>query len=309
MIIKGKRLAILLAGLFTCLSISYTQSFNEINHNLKGTLYKSIQFTSRIADTNLNYSIYLPPGYHMAKDSFAIVFLLHGVRGDENSWIKSLRIHRLADSLISIHELEPLILVMPEGKNSYYINDYRKSFPYDSIFINDFYPYIMKNYKVNQLRYSRFVAGLSMGGFGAIMLATRNPDCFGGVVALSPAIRTDSMIVNESHKKYNNYFAPLFGDDLQGNDRLNRHWKNNSIFYLLNDSLANNLRNINWYIDCGFDDYLLPGNEALHKLFLSYSIPHEYHVRPGRHERKYWEEGIITWLKYINGKLVENRQN
>jgi enterochelin esterase-like enzyme len=59
------------------------------------------------------------------------------------------------------------------------------------------------------------------------------------------------------------------------------------------------LRTLNWYIDCGLTDYLLPGNEALHDLFVRYQISHTIINRTGGHERNYWTTGLVPSLLYI----------
>jgi S-formylglutathione hydrolase FrmB len=278
------------------------QSFTELNSEIKGTVYKSLDFNSKIVDNKLKYSVYLPPYYHTSNDSFPVLYLLHGYGGNETSWIDRCNIHRIIDSLILIREIPPMIIVMPDGKNSYYINDYQHKFPYENIFIGELIPYIDSTYKSLPFKKFRYIAGLSMGGYGAVVLSIKHHDVFGICIALSAALRTDEMIINEDSSKYSNKFSDLFGGELQGSARVNEYWRSYSPFYLLNDSISGKLKNTYWYINCGMNDFLIQGNESLHAAFLKLEILHEYHVRVGSHNWEYWKTGIIEGIKFAGKK-------
>jgi enterochelin esterase-like enzyme len=283
----------------------YGQSFNEINSEIRGTVYKSLEVYSNILNDKLNYSVYLPPYYHTSADSFPVLYLLHGFMGDETSWIDRTKIHIIIDSLISREEIPPLIVVMPDARNSYYINDYQLQFPYEDIFINEFIPFIDSTYKTLPYPGYRIIAGLSMGGFGAVINCIKHADVFGSCIALSAAVRTDEMTVNMKPEEYSSKFSHIYGSNLEGNDRITEHWVNNSPFYLINDSIADRLKSIDWYFDCGMNDFLINGNEILHQIFLKYNIPHEYHVRIGSHNWDYWHTGIIEGIRFAGQRLKE----
>ena len=280
------------------------QSFTELNSDIRGTVYKSLEANCNIMENKLMYSIYLPPYYHTSNEGFPVLYLLHGIRGDETSWIDRCEIHIIIDSLIQIKEVPPLIIVMPDGKNSYYINDYLLQFAYEDIFIREFIPYIDSTYKTIPHTRSRIIAGLSMGGYGALINSIKHTDVFGTCVALSAAVRTDEMIINVKSADYNKKFSHIFGDDLEGKERITEHWKDNSPFYLVNDSISERLKSTNWYFDCGMNDFLINSNELLHQIFLKYNIPHEYHVRIGTHNWDYWRVGIINGISYICNQIV-----
>jgi enterochelin esterase-like enzyme len=282
----------------------FSQSYIETRKSIRGSVYQSISFYSKIAKDSLHYSIYLPPDYDISPERFPVFYLLHGLGGDETSWINDFSVHRMADSLIVEGEIPPMIIVMPDGRRSYYINDYLDVFPYDSIFIHEFLPFIDSVYKTAEDRNLRVIGGLSMGGFGALIHCFRHPGIFSAAIALSAAVRTDSMIFNEKPEKYSQNFSPIFGDSIPTYKQLTVHWKANNPLYLMNKQSAI-LQTICWYLDCGLSDYLLPGNEALHDLFLRYKIPHEFLVRSGGHERAYWESGLVPALQYAGKVLIK----
>lgn len=191
-----------------------------------------------------------------------------------------------------------MIIIMPDGRKSYFINDYQQQFPYEDIFTGELIPFIDSTYKTLQQKRYRFIGGLSMGGYGALILSIKHPDMFGVCIALSAAVRTDEMIASVDSANYINKFSVLFGSEFQGNERINEYWKSYSPFYLLNDSISGEIKSISWYIDCGIDDFLIKGNEALHTAFLNLGIKHEYHVRAGSHDWEYWKKGIIEGMKF-----------
>jgi enterochelin esterase-like enzyme len=285
------------------------QSFTHLNSNINGTVYRSIGYRSEITGSTLMYSVYLPPFYYSSADSFPVLYLLHGYGGSETSWIDRCNIHVIIDSLIRSGDIPPMIVIMPDAKNSYYINDCEGRFPYEDIFIKELLPFVDSTYKTCSGRANRIIGGLSMGGYGAVIYSILHHEYFATCIALSSAIRSDEMILNQRQDDYNNKFGPLYGNGLVGEERLTELWKSYNPLYMINDSVAGILKSINWYIDCGTDDFLLPGNEMLHQLFLKYNIPHEYHVRIGAHNWEYWRAGIIDGFKFAGRKLIRLAAN
>lgn len=270
---------------------------------LKGTVYESLGIESKLLGEYVKYSVYLPPEYNSTNEKYPVLYLLHGFNGNETSWVRDSHIQLLMDSLISNKIIRPFILVMPNGQNSYFINNYNNSFPYEDFFINELVPFIDSTYRTLPERNFRGTAGLSMGGYGAIILPVKHPDIFGYSVALSAALRTDETFIKVSKKKYSINFAKLYGDSLNEQQRITRHWKENSPFYLVNKQTANDLKKIQWYINCGMQDFLLPGNESFHWLLLDLNIPHEYHMCIGTHNLHYWDMEIPYGLEFFSSHL------
>jgi enterochelin esterase-like enzyme len=285
----------------------YPQISDSLHFEIKGKAFRSLTYFSHLANENLKYSIYLPPGYSSSDKRFPVFYLLHGLGGNETSWISDFSVHRVTDSLIVAGAIPPLIIVMPEGRRSYYINDVQNRFPYEDILMKEFIPYIDSLYCTIASREYRVLGGLSMGGYGAVVNCIKHPDVFSTAIALSAAIRTDSMIIYEKDDKYNQCFKSVYGDSLSGNWRLTSHWIRNNPLYMVIKH-PDTLKSISWYFDCGLSDYLMPGNEALHDLFTRYKIPHQFHVRSGGHERAYWESGLVPALKFA-GEVFRNKSS
>jgi enterochelin esterase-like enzyme len=264
-------------------------------------------FQSKILHQSISYSVCLPGGYKINNEYYPVVYLLHGLDGDRNSWIDYFKIYNMIDSLRKTNTIHNFILVMPDAKNGYYINNYNKSFRYEDFFIDEFIPYIDSIYRTIPLKGCRVLAGISMGGFGAIILAVKHPKLFGSVIEMSGSIRTVKEFENLPQERYEQYFANVFGPKLSGEERITLHWKSNSPYYLIDSVSAENMKSINWYIDCGMDDYLLPANEAFHQLLMQYKIPHEFHIRPGNHNWEYWHESIVHGLMFLAEYMNSDR--
>lgn len=263
---------------------------------------QSLVVESEILQRDVKYSVYHPPSYAAtSSEQFKIMYLLHGYGGNENSWLKRCKLQALMDSLITHHANLEFVIVMPDAGNSYYINDFQNNNKYEDFFVEEFMPYIRSKFNADTT-YLPIICGLSMGGFGATILPVKHPDKFSSSINLSGAVRTRDVFMHINQYKYNEYFGDIYGKDLVGTERITNHWKENSPYYLIDSTLAQDLKLINWYIDCGMQDFLFYSNKALHELFLMYDISHEYHMRVGGHEWAYWRQGLINAMLYLSQK-------
>ena len=273
----------------------------RIGHNL------SIQ--SKILDQKIHYSVILPSSYHIDKKDYPVIYLLHGYGGNHESWLSRCHIDQIVDSLLQLNAIGEFIYVMPDAKNSYYINNFDSTFMYQDFFIQELVPAIDSLFRTKKQKEFRTLMGLSMGGFGSIILAVKNPELFGTVVALSPAVRNEDIYKDLSQEKYKTLYGPVYGPGLENENRVTQIWKENSPYFLIDSLSVKNYYSINWYIDCGIYDSLLPASEAFHQLLLQYKIPHELHERPGEHNWAYWHHSTVQGLEYITNKthLFENK--
>jgi enterochelin esterase-like enzyme len=283
---------------FVTLQLSFSQE--------KGSVLGSVKIESEILHKTVDYSVYLPYSYNSDTLKYPVIYLLHGFGGDETSWLVRCNLANLADSLIYEGVLPETIIIMPDGDNSYYINDYKSKNNYEDFFITEFIPGIESKYRIIQTKNDRTICGLSMGGFGAIILPVKHPDLFGYSISLSAAVRTPDEFASLAQVKYETNFSPIFGDSLKGKNRITEHWKNNSPYFLIDSVSAKDLCTINWFIDCGMNDQLYSSNKAFHEILLTNNIPHEYHMRVGSHNWNYWRSGFIEGMIYL-GKLLKEK--
>lgn len=262
----------------------------------RGKVIESLVFESNLVDYPVKYSVYLPPDYDASKRSYPVLYLLHGYSDDETGWVQYGEMNRIADDSFNSGDAAPCIIVMPDGKVSWYINSYDGEDPWEDMFVQEFIPYLESQFRTRNKRAFRSIAGLSMGGNGALLLSMRHPDLFSSCVALSAATFTDQEILKND--VYDRYFGDIYGP--KPTIEVSDYWKKYSPLYLLEIVDPEKLKSVRFYIDCGDDDFLYKGNSALHVKMRDLGIPHEYRVRQGGHEWSYWRSGLADGLKFIS---------
>jgi enterochelin esterase-like enzyme len=265
----------------------------------QGQALEGLNFSSAILGRDVRFAVYLPPDYQASTRRYPVVYLLHGFTDDESAWIQFGEVNLAADRAIEEREIPPLIIVMPDGGVIWYINDLAGEVRYEDMFIQELIPHIDKTYRTRPAKEFRGVAGLSMGGWGALMYVMRHPDVFAACAAFSAAVWADDDIVSIPQPMYDRLFSGIFGLKLEGKDRLNPHFRNHHPLDLAKTLPVETLKKVRFFIDCGDDDFLIEGNAALHIILKDRKVPHEFRVRDGDHSWVYWRTGIVEGLKFI----------
>jgi len=264
-----------------------------------GKVFESLEFKSNLVDYPVKYSVYLPPDYEISNRSYPVLYLLHGYSDDETGWIQFGEANLIAEKGILNGDYPPCILVMPDGKVTWYCNSADGKDPWEDMFIKEFIPFIEKEYRIRSKKEFRAIGGLSMGGNGSLVLAMRNPELFSSCVAMSAGTFTDEEMLEND--EYDRYFGNIYGE--KSEDKMSDHWKAHNPLHLLDSVEMEKLKSIRYYIDCGDDDFLYKGNAALHIKMRDLGIPHEFRVRNGGHEWSYWRTGLFDGLKFISEKF------
>ncbi len=269
-------------------------------------LLESLEFNSSLLNQAVRYSVYLPPDYYTANRRYPVVYLLHSYGDNETGWIQYGEVDRVADAGIRSGELPPMIIVIPDGGKTFYINDYQSKVRYEDMFVQEFLPHIDASFRTRASREFRAITGPSMGGFGSLVLAMHHPDLFAACASLSGSARTDETFAAIPDERYDQIFAPVFSGPAKGNDRLTLTWKRNSPINLARSAPEGDLRRVRWLIDCGDDDALSAGNAMLHIALTERKIPHEYRVRDGGHTWDYWRASLPGTLKFLSWSFMGN---
>ncbi len=264
-----------------------------------GKVIEQLNVKSNILNRSVAYTIYLPPDYNFSERSYPVIYLLHGYTDDNTGWLQFGEINRYADKAIAEGTIPPMIIVMPNGDSSWYINSYDGKEKYEDFFTKEFIPVIEKTYRIkNQKRY-RGIAGLSMGGYGTLVYAIKYPELFAAAAPLSAAVFDDEAMTSMQDQSYEKTFGQLYGRGLKSKERLNKAWYDNSILKMVETKSQQDLSKVRYWIDCGDDDFLTKGNCLLHIALAEKKVPHEYRVRDGAHTWDYWRTGITDALQFI----------
>lgn len=134
----------------------------------------------------LHYTIYLPDGYNLERRNYPVVYLFHTYFGSNTDWVRYGGAADIADELIATDAIPPLILVMPDAKNSWYVNSPSYG-QYETALLN-LMDHIDRTYRTIPERGSRAVGGASMGGYGAARFAVKYPERFAAAAVMSGAV-------------------------------------------------------------------------------------------------------------------------
>jgi enterochelin esterase-like enzyme len=271
----------------------------DISAQQAGKVLEQNTVSSEILVRPVKYSIYLPADYDYSQRSYPVVYLLHGLGDDQTGWVQFGEVNRYADKAIADGTIPPMIIVMPDADTSWYINAISGKENYEDFFIKEFMPTIEKTYRIKTQKRYRGVAGLSMGGYGALIYALKYPELFAAAAALSAGVRDDEQMIAMPDKEYEKTLGFLYGPGLQGKDRLSKYWYSYSVLHIIQTKAADDLKKVRYWIDCGDKDFLTKGNCLLHIALTEKMVPHEFRVREGEHRWTYWRSGIVDALQFI----------
>ena len=247
---------------------------------------------SRILKHAVRYCVYIPSGYDSPASKtppqrYPVLYFLHGL-GDNEQTLFNSGGWTLLDDLRKQHKMRDFLIVVPEGKRSFYINSADNSERYSDFFLEEFLPRIESKYRIRAARGGRAISGISMGGYGALRLAFAHPELFRAVSAQSPALITESPQQLDSAALSGSplvgVLGPVFGRPIDVS-----HWNANSPFLLAKRNAAG-LRRVSIYFNCGQEDNygLEKGAAVLDHELSEEHIQHDYHLYPGDHSIRYF---------------------
>lgn len=234
------------------------------------------------------YSILLPKGYSSGT-RYPVLFLLHGYSGGHTDWTSRTK---LADYIGDT----PLLIVMPDAENSWYINS--KTEPqrrFEDYVVIDLLAFVSRHYAIDTTRMA--IAGLSMGGYGALMLAFRHPTLFRFAASLSGALSIPRDLDVWEQTTWGRRIAPSLRTAFGTSGKYDEEHDL--------PSLLRNLRKPSlpyFYVVIGTKDEFptfLPANRSLTDSMRACAVPYEYHETPGGHNWQYWDREILPLLKRL----------
>ena len=251
----------------------YDTPRNEIK---KGKV-DSIVYYSKTVGTNRKALVYTPPSYNKAK-KFPVLYLLHGIGGDEREWMKGGQPQIILDNLYAENKLQPMIVIMPNGRamkddritGNIMAPDKVEAFAtFEKDLLNDLIPFVEKKYPVLTDRENRAIAGLSMGGGQSLNFGLGNQDKFAWIGGFSSAPNTKAPEL-------------LVPDPDEAKKKLKVLW-----------------------ISCGDNDGLISFSQRTHDYLVAKSVPHIFYIEPGIHDFKVWKNDLYMFSQLLF-KPVDN---
>ena len=239
---------------------------------------------------SMKYRVLVPQDYDASLRRYPVLYLLHGLTGDYKDWTTRTNVAEYTRTL-------PLIVVMPDGENQWYTNAADGSARFEDYIATDLAADVVQKFRTVNSRYGRAIAGLSMGGYGALKLALKRPaqyavtGSFSGAFGVTIDGRYDRRIASVKAPALAAIFGTPESDTRKQNDVL-------ALAAALKPAGAPYI-----YIDCGTADSLVPENRdvvaALHKTGAAY----EYHEVAGAHTWDYWDRRIREFLPVLMKRL------
>lgn len=263
----------------------------------QGLVIKDQNVTLSSFKDPLKYSIYLPEKYCVNNRLYPVLYLLHGYGGSHNDWLKSGRIAKTLDRLIADQMIDPMVVVMPAAGKSWYL-DSAKHGSFQSGLGQEL-PVVMEDLLANKVsKEKRAIAGLSMGGYGALKFAFETPENYVAVAGLSSAIFPNIKSSNHFKPVQIKLFAGAYGDPFSV-EIFNRE----NVFTALKRAKPESFPHT--YLTVGDDDWfgLYEGTFALYKELKSRKLPSELRITNGNHTWKLWRDEIEQALVFIDSKF------
>ncbi|MFC5283013.1 alpha/beta hydrolase [Pedobacter alpinus] len=232
---------------------------------------EALTYSSKTVGTDRKVTIYTPPNFSKSK-KYPVLYLLHGIGGDEKEWLNGGQPQVILDNLYAQGKVKPMIVVMPNGRamkddsatGNIMAKDKVEAFAtFEQDLLNDLIPFVEKTYSVYKDREHRAIAGLSMGGGQSLNFGLGNLDKFAWVGGFSSAPNTKKP-------------EELVPDADKAKKMLKLLW-----------------------ISCGASDGLLNVSKRTHDYLTEKSVPHIYYIEPGGHDFKVWKNGLFMYAQLI----------
>jgi len=238
-----------------------------------------VKFLSTSIQKQDTMKVIVPDG----RGPFPVLYLLHGMSDDYSIWLRQTSIERYVAGL-------RLMVVMPDTHRFFYVNDPRPGgLAYEDHIIKDVIGQTDRLFPTIRARRARAVAGLSMGGYGAMMLAMKNSGKFSVAVSHSGAMGfAHRTLANRADINVLAQGLPRGKYDL----------------YTLAKKLKNSRAKLAVRFDCGTEDFLIEHNRHFHSHLNKIGLVHEYAEHPGEHTWSYWDLHILDTLKFIRKHIA-----
>lgn len=220
---------------------------------------------------------------------FKTLYLLHGVFGSEYDWLSNTRIQSLASD-------RNLAVIMPAGENKFY-NNHADSFDCFGDYVGQELVEVTRSmFHLSDKPEDTYIAGLSMGGYGATVSGLRYPETFGYVGAFSCAYigddypsDPDNHFILQSRSFHESNFGPE--ENYRGSD--------NDIYALARELAGSGKDAPRFYMACGESDSLLAANRQFRDHLQNLEISVTYKEAPGAHQWDFWDREIVGFLDWL----------
>ena len=254
--------------------------------------YFRIEYYSRALHRETSFEVLIPndprEGAPEPAEPMRTLFLLHGYTGKAGNFIP-----------FEMPAQYNFAVVMPSAENSFYLNGLCTGHAFQTLVGEELVDYVRKTFRLALKPEDTGIAGLSMGGFGALHTGLAYPHTFGKIGAMSSALihhEVAQMKPGGGNSVANyEYYRECFGEPSLLLE------SNNNPETLIRKLKAAGEKIPEIYMACGTEDFLIEPNRAMHRFLEEEGIPHEYHEAPGIHDMNFWSEHIQHIVRWMFG--------
>lgn len=258
-------------------------------HTQNAVRFEVVQFKSNLVGKILPYGVVLPPNYGLItlrRSRYPVLYLLHGWSGNYHSWATQTALMQYAAGY-------QMIIVTPEGGNGWYTDSANvPSDQYESYVMRELIADVDSRFRTIADRRGRAIAGVSMGGYGALKFGFKHPEKFSLAASMSGALdatmRTDDASIMQTFGKTE---SPVR--------------KTNDLIRLAREFPADRQALLPYfYLDCGTEDPWLVSNRDFSGVLLERKIVHEFRQLPGNHLWTYWDRQVREVMRVAAERMV-----
>lgn len=249
-------------------------------------LAEAHELDSKLMGRKMPFLVVTPGRYSTETAArFPVIYLLHGLTGSHKNWVERTKLLEYATN-------SGFIIVTPEGGNGWYSDNVSRSNDrYESYIVKELVPEIDKKFRTLAMRENRMIAGLSMGGYGAVKFGLKYPEMFSLVGSFSGALGAASFTAKTAGASIGGGIDLIFGAE-ESDAR-----KANDVFRMVRELPAERLKAIPFiYQSCGTEDFLIENNRDFLALMNEKKLPHEYRETPGGHTWVFWDDQVREFL-------------
>lgn len=226
------------------------------------------------------------------KGKYPVVYLLHGYTDDYSKWLRLTSIERYANEM-------GIAVVMPDAGKSFYA-DMAYGDPYFTHITQEIPEYVQKWFPISDEKDFNFVAGLSMGGYGAMKLAVNCPNQFKAVGTFSGALALAQTATQEMPDEAEEWLKRSKRDAFLAFGDMTKVEKSmNDVFWMLSELKRQEQEIPNIYVSCGTDDFIYEQTVAFSAHLKALKIPFTYFEEPETHNWGFWDREVLKFLKWI----------
>ncbi len=249
--------------------------------------YLKLDMYSDMLYQNMNVDLFLPQDYeeHKGTQPKAVVYLLHGMKGNSSSWFNLTAAQRYARE-------NNIVLVCPTAHNSFYADDY---------FGEGYFTYITQElplklkemFNISFNRSNTFIAGLSMGGYGAMLLGLRRPDLYAACASFSGAVGMTKRNIDINDPFMKRFMMPILGPGMQMKQELDLESLLENVSKMPTNEQPRILQT------CGKQDYLYQSNVDFKNYAKQLPVDFTYMEWDGEHEWDFWDRSLSYAIDFF----------